>query len=440
MRNYGVDGFQNDPLKNRKNNSGYYEQGGSGVLGFFDDMIGQIFFNDPDASGSIFGELTGYNAQQREFEQQEYLLEKQWEHDSYAAQMARAKAAGINPNLAAQGIVGGNVSAQPASVSSNTSGAAGAVNALSGVANAITGGKASLAEAAFKDGTLQPTIDNLRNEALEHLANYGLTDAQRQSAENYLKYVDEDQYLDIQMKRVNVKRYKQELKNAKSMHDSIVSQTRLTDEQYNLILAQEGEVAARKAKIEAEEAAIKEETRYQTWLNNWAIEHNIRRDSNTFDAVYSDLLMSDGDAEGFCGDFVTFYEKKKKAEADAEQQAIESHTYAIEKARRDGQNVSDVLYGRVGSWGDALGRVARDAGNNIQNIQDNIIAAFKSGGVNKQGREIRKELTMVLNNAFEALDKYPEDANHYQEVISEMQAALQLSNKELVEWFNKSNN
>lgn len=371
MRDYNTMGYPNDPLNSNNGSEGYYGAGGTGILGFFDDMVGKIFFNDENASSAIMGELTGANAQQREFEQQEYLLEKQWDHDSAAAQMARAKAAGINPNLAAQGIVGGNVSATPATVSSNTQGAAGAANAISGIANAVTSGKASLAEAAFKEGTLQPTIDKISAEAKERLAQFGLTDAQRLSAENYLQYMDEDQFLDIQTKRVNVKRFKQEYKNARAQHQQILSTIKLTDEQYNLIVAQEGEVKAREAKLQSEKSAIDEELRYQTWLNEWAKSNGIRRDSNTFDAIFGDLIISDGDAEGFCGSFVDFFDRKKQKEAEAEQSAIERHSFKIAEEQFRAENLykrasnlyelgSSLLTGHDYNWLNRLTGIALD--------------------------------------------------------------------------------
>lgn len=431
MKNYSTNKFESDPLQGNGVNPS-----GTNILGGIDDFLGALLFNDSEASSRIFGELTGYNSQQREFQQQEYLMEKEAMYNDPVYRMNRMKQAGINPNVAGSGIAGGTMGASAPAVSNNTQGVAGAVNALSGVANAITGGKASLAKAAFDRATINPTVDKLVAETGLLFENQGLTAAQRQASENYLKYMDEDQYTDLQLKRVNLKRMNQEFKNAKAQHDLILSTITKTDEEIELIRMQEGEAAANTAKLEAEKLRIEEETRYQNWINGWCEKNNIRPTSNTPDAIALDLWLSGGDVEGYFDTLADGYGKR----VNAEQQAMENHAYAIENARKSGQNAADVLYGRVGSWADYLGQVSRDIGNNIQNIQDGIVAAFKTGGVNKQGREIRKELTMILDNAFEALDKYPEDAVHYQRVISDTQAALLLSNKELVEWYNKSKN
>lgn len=107
-----------------------------GAAGFLDDVLNFSIFGDPNFSSDLWGELSGKNSQQREFEQQEYLMDKQNEYNSPVNQMERLKAAGINPNVAAEAIAGNNTSASPASVASNTQGAA---NALGQIASAVSG-------------------------------------------------------------------------------------------------------------------------------------------------------------------------------------------------------------------------------------------------------------------------------------------------------------
>lgn len=114
---YNIHGYDSDPLA---------QQNGlpSSLLGFGDDLVGGLFFDNPDWSSQIMGELLGYNAQQREFAQQEYMFDKEQAIKDPVYQMNRMKAAGINPNMAAQGISGSPQSASPASVSSASGAAA----------------------------------------------------------------------------------------------------------------------------------------------------------------------------------------------------------------------------------------------------------------------------------------------------------------------------
>ena len=91
-----------------------------------------------DPNGMVAGlwnDLTGVTAQSREFAQQEYLQDKQNEYNKPINEMRRMEEAGINPLTAASGIAGnGSPSASPAQVSSNTQGAASAVqSAASGL-------------------------------------------------------------------------------------------------------------------------------------------------------------------------------------------------------------------------------------------------------------------------------------------------------------------
>lgn len=110
----------------------------TGLLGGVDNFLGWALFGDEKSSSQLFGELTGYNSQQREFQQQEYLQDKQNLYNLPANQMQRMKDAGINPNTAAAGISqGGNESAQAPQVSTNTQGAAQGLNAAAGAVSSL---------------------------------------------------------------------------------------------------------------------------------------------------------------------------------------------------------------------------------------------------------------------------------------------------------------
>lgn len=127
--NYSNPAADSSSLINRKT-------GGFSLGGFLDDVLNFVSFGDSDFSTDFWNEISGRNSQEREFEQQEYLMDKQNDYNSPVNQMARAKEAGINPNLVAQGVASSNTSATPSSVSSNTQGGA---QALQTIASAVSG-------------------------------------------------------------------------------------------------------------------------------------------------------------------------------------------------------------------------------------------------------------------------------------------------------------
>ena len=91
--------------------------------------------------------------QDKQFAQQMYQIDYQNAYNDPAADMERKRRAGINPNTAAAGIAGApNTSATPSAVPQTPQGITPAD--IAGVANAATGGIASLGEAADKFGLL----------------------------------------------------------------------------------------------------------------------------------------------------------------------------------------------------------------------------------------------------------------------------------------------
>lgn len=363
-REYSTKEFANDPLHTDRNGNP------TSFLGFIDDFVGTFLFGNPDASSSIFGELTGYNSQQREFEQQEYLQDKMNEYNNPVNQMARLKAAGINPNTAAAGVAGvGNQSADAPQVNSNSAGASNALNALSGVANAVTGGVASVAKAAFDKGILNPTIEKLKGEAGVAFETAGLTSAQRLAAENYLQYMNDDQYLDLQVKRVNLDRYKQDLFNEQKRHYLIIEEINKAKEEVKVLETQQGVNAALEAKLKAEKLEVDENTRYQRWINDWCESNDIRFTSNTSDAILLDMLLAGKNPQDYCDSMIKFGGAYRSATAQAEYNADPFHNQYSElfseldslesqesealsyleliEAAKDSGEVSYVDYGRI---------------------------------------------------------------------------------------------
>ena len=307
-REYNTTGFGSDPLHQTNNSP-------SSILGGIDDLVGSFLFGNPDASSVIFGELLGYNSQQREFEQQEYLLDKMNEYNTPANQMARMKEAGINLNTAAAGIAqGGNESAQAPAVSNNTAGAANGLNAVtSGFGNVASGIK-SLAEAAFSRGTKNATIEKLEAEASESFSNAGLSSVQSEIAGVTLKYADDNQILDMQTKRVNIKRVAQEYKNLKVQHDNLIAQ-------YDEIIANTSLLYSEKEVQDAMKAKIDEETRWQKADNDFWENHHFLRNSNSNDAIIADLIAAGIDPEPYMSKWIDYAGRYHGAVVEAEQES-----------------------------------------------------------------------------------------------------------------------
>lgn len=119
MKNYDTGGIiGNDPLSASQSNGLF----SGGLLGKGDDIISFGLFGDADASSNLFKELSGYSAQQREFEQQEYLLDKEQSFADERNRMERLKEAGVNPLTAAAGVAGSAASPIAPAVSNATGG------------------------------------------------------------------------------------------------------------------------------------------------------------------------------------------------------------------------------------------------------------------------------------------------------------------------------
>ncbi|MBO7734944.1 MAG: hypothetical protein J6S67_20450 [Methanobrevibacter sp.] len=176
MREYDVSGQQTqDPLGFNGSNRGY------GFASAIDDVAGTFLFGDPDASSNIWAELSGYNSQQREFQQQEYLLEKEQNWNSEGARMERMKAAGINPLTAAAGIAGSQGSATAPAVSNATGSPSAAVGSAASMLNSVGSSRQAFAEASFKGATEEPTVQNIIADTEEKATQAGYNKEQAQN-------------------------------------------------------------------------------------------------------------------------------------------------------------------------------------------------------------------------------------------------------------------
>lgn len=374
-------------------------------------------------------ELLGYNAQQREFKQQEYLLDKEQQWSSEQERMKRMKAAGINANTAAAGIAGSASNPTAPTVSNATGAPAAGVSALGGALGSIMQGTAANRQAGVAEQKMPSEIDKLNAEAATEWEKMGLTSAERQIAETNLKYADESAFRDLQIKRVNVHMVNQQYKNLKAQHDNIIAE-------YDEILARKDLAISQKEYYDTLEAKTNEEQKWLKIQREFWEENGYDLNANGVHNIIAQMVARGVDPEPFIEKYVGYIGRYQTALSEAEQAAIENHSYAIARARRNGDNVSDVAYGRIGSWADALGRAGQLLFGNYK--VDGLFGGNKANS-KSDASEIRQYLTGVLNDAYSKLDGASKnDAISINNLINQLRGALEMSNEELIDWYNLS--
>lgn len=431
----------------------------SGLISGLTGGLGTALFGDEDSFGQFVNELTGYNSQQREFSQQEYLLDKQNKWNSAAEQMKRAKEAGINPLTAAGSIAGSAGAASVPQVSSATTSAAGGLSALGTAVGSIgsLGAQNDLANAEAENQRSQANKNNAELPFVpvlshgQYMQMYGnfiqsmkdvgiaevisggiafdLMSGGLQKAIDYLSLCSGIRNVDTQMKNIKAD-YDLKMKDVESYDLRLNSNLSLQEKQ--------GLQAAANA------LKLKAETEYQNQINSLnaslpgitlgqssfitALAWKKGVDSPEFHALENGIYRW------------TYNSSFGNYKAEAE------NAYSIAYARKSGENVSDVTYGRIGSAFDMCGRIAGIGTNFLTGLGADLIQSFKYAAndiknafARGDAKKVRQELRMVLDNLYDQMDKYPEDAEHCQKLIDDIQTALQLNNKELLDWYKKQN-
>lgn len=147
--------------------------------------------------------------QEKEFGQQILMQRMQNRWNSAQEQMKRADAAGINKNLAAAGIAGGNASPSVSGPSSSAVGAGAdsvgkAIDAAATAGNLATGGLDSVVNAVDKLTRLPAELENLDADTRDKLEQAGYTAVQSRAAETSLKYLDEKERVGIDNMLANI--------------------------------------------------------------------------------------------------------------------------------------------------------------------------------------------------------------------------------------------
>lgn len=198
--------------------------------------------------GGLWNDITGVTAQSREFAQQEYLQDKQNEYNTPENQMKRMVDAGINPNLAAQGIAGsGSQSAQAPAVSSNTGGAAAGLSAAAGLISGIGSGASGLAAAKETKELLGVKGQLMQAQTIQSLEAAGVDHWTATSIATLLPIQEANAQADFYLKLAQYDNTRAEYQVILDEHQLKLEQIRLAGNQ-----ADEAEEKARFAKAETD--------------------------------------------------------------------------------------------------------------------------------------------------------------------------------------------
>lgn len=396
MRNYGRSGLYGQ-------GSGFSDYGTFGAVPWLQQL---------------WDDLTGFNSQQREFEQQEYLLEKEQAFADPAYQISRYKAAGVNP-YAVGGSVSGNSPAAPAVSNSGSQGAA-ALGSLASILGTVFAGSEQLANANQTNTLLEYRANQIQVETFEKMMaatnNYWLS----KSISTMLPYQTAQAQQEFYLRMYEFPKVKQEIKNLEAEHDKIYAEIDVLDQSAN----------------ELEKRALKEQedARYQKAINDtlekW--HYDLSQGDPLMNALVHCLLEGDySEAEKIASGVETYHNRIGKGE----QSAISEFAYDIDYARQNGKNVSDEYYGRFGSPADLAGKVASLGTRLITNVGQKVVDAFKRNDVD----DVRKYYTEALNAAYKNQKEHPDNRAN-DSVIQALQAVLMMNDDELMKWYedNKS--
>lgn len=385
--------------------------------GNFLSFLGEMAFGDSNAVNNFMNEMTGVNSQQREFEQQEYLLEKEQAFAlDYKSKMDAMKEAGINPLTAAAGLAGTSASPSAPAVATNTGGASAGLGAGANALNAITGGAASLADAAFKNMTANPTAEKLRNEAGLAFESMGLTAAQKDIAVASAQYADENALRDIQLKRVNVHLVAQQYKNAKATHEQIL-------EDINLKI-QQAELAGNQSEYYDQlRLRTQEETEWIKTDNEFWNAHGYNRNANSQDAIIASLIAQGIDPEPYIVAWSNLVQGEEHARAveswnTRPTTVVEATAYAGSMVGKNLRQLFDKHYKEVGEFFSDLQANAsanREFEESYQDARDDLYEAYSKA--RKYYRSIRysgntaevANAKMRMDNAKQEYDNFTKE-------------------------------
>lgn len=235
----------------------------------------------------IAGNLIGMELQNQH---NEYLYNH---YMSPRAQMAQMKAAGINPNAAAQGIAGSSSSIAPAASAADGAGVAGSLADLIGNSfNTALGAENTKANThKVNSETKGQDLQNDFNEqSFEQRLNAiakdnGWKDEQIKQMQAFNKYAD-------QLYNWNAQKAEQDYKNAEKQWYLFESEIKKNEAETKLAEAQEGLTQQETKESAARTAKTWKEVEFQKWWNNYCTENNMQPDSPEAEYIRNKIIAN----------------------------------------------------------------------------------------------------------------------------------------------------
>lgn len=235
----------------------------------------------------IAGNLIGMELQNQH---NEYLYNH---YMSPRAQMAQMKAAGINPNAAAQGIAGSSPSVAPAASAADGAGVAGSLADLIGNSfNSALGAENTKANthkvnSETKGQDLQNDFNEQSfTERLNAIAkDNGWKDEQIKQMQAFNKYAD-------QLYNWNAQKAEQDYKNAEKQWHLYESEIKKNEAETKLAEAQEGLTQQETKESAARTAKNWKEVEFQKWWNNYCTENNMQPDSPEAEYIRNKIIAN----------------------------------------------------------------------------------------------------------------------------------------------------
>ncbi|MCQ2305123.1 MAG: hypothetical protein MJZ97_09060 [Bacteroidales bacterium] len=184
-------------------------------------------------AGTVWNSVAGRLSQKSEFEQQEYLMDKQNEYNDPRNQMERMLAAGINPNVAGAQIAANQASASPAQVPSNSANAAGALTQAADAVNKLATTPTNVQEQEANANYLiskTVTENALRPERINELKSiFNLNDAQAGLFEYQSQYYLSEASARINLSNAQSELFKQQIEVYKQQIENYKKEIELID-------------------------------------------------------------------------------------------------------------------------------------------------------------------------------------------------------------------
>lgn len=351
----------------------------------------------------LWADLTGEASQSREFDQQEYLQDKMNEYNTPAAQMARMRAAGINPNLAAQGIAGGgNESAQAPAVNSAVGGVAGAVDSLANLGNVIGENSLRKSQKADLDTFRNPTFQKLWNEATLALENAGLSHNQALAIGATLPYIDAIQQATFWNLMADYDNKSAEYKNILQQYDNFKAEEKLTREQAKYYQEMQDNVNADTQNSIAELLGKKAESWLKDQLKQFSEKIGIPfNPSDPFSNYCMFVLNFDKDnAQKIANAAYDFTYKMNSGQYEAQFEAENKYAGKIESARAKARAMAEIIT----DW--------NTSSNGMWSLLDKVFNVSRSGHQKQRIGDIGDPLKMLENP--EIYSEYLEACNALQ--------------------------